>query len=303
MSMSTSREPSEPGLTFDEAFRKLKSRRIGERVEAEAAMQSMGAEAVDGLMAVIARAQRKRRTRRRIYFGLVIVFCLTAIPGSILLILHAISTGNYGELGALGGILGGGGGGILGGFAWLLNPSANQIVASNMLARLEDKRTVGPLLLALQSSMDPFARTSAAAALLRIAYKLHEEDETHVDAEQRACLTRAIRGADPRREFDYLAALLVLASKVGDADTLAAIEPLTNRTPANDREASVLEMARSAADQLRTRVERSRDSATLLRPTATQSSDSLLRPMTAAPASDTQQQQLLRPTTADSPPA
>lgn len=301
MHTDMAREVSEPSLSFEEAFRKLKSRRIGERVEAETALQAMGAEAVEGLMAIVSREQAKRNVRRRIYLSLVVLFCLTAIPASILLILHAISTGEYGELGALGAILGGGGGGILGGFAWLLNQSSDQIVANNMIARLEDKRTVGPLLLALQSSMDPFARTSAAAALLRIAYKLHEEDETHVDAEQRACLTRAIRGADPRREFDYLAALLVLASKVGDADTLAAIEPLTSRAPSNDREASVLQMARESADQLRSRLARSRDSATLLRPTADAASDSLLRPMAAAPASDPQQ--LLRAATAESPPA
>lgn len=286
---------AESSLTFEEAWAKLKSRRVGERVEGEVAIQAMGPAAIDGLLAILSREQGKRRTRRRIYLGLVALFCLTCIPAAIYVIWASAAYHNPGLLGALGGILGGGGGGMLGGFAWLLAPTPDQALANGVLSRIEDKRAVGPLLQALQSvTTDPFSRTSAGIALLKIAHKLHQSDETHIDVEQRACLNKALRAADPRRESDFLAALLVLAAKVGDAETLAAIEPLTRRASTHERESHVLEMARESYDQLKARIERSRDSATLLRPTAATAADSLLRPASGAQSTD--DQILLRPT-------
>jgi hypothetical protein len=199
--------------------------------------------------------------------------------------------GRYG--GMIGALIGGGGGGILGGFAWLLNPTADQAIANAALSRMEDTRAIGPLLLALQTStIDPFARPAAGVALLRIAQKMHKDDETELTAQQRECLNRAIRAADPRRASDYLGALLVLAAKTGDSETLAAIEPLLSRVPANEREATALRMARESHSQLKARIERSRDSSTLLR-SVSSAGDSLLRP--AANTQTTDDQQLLRP--------
>jgi hypothetical protein len=298
MNNTLSTLPADSGPTFEQAFAKLRSRRIGERIEAEVALQAMGPAAIDGLLAVISKEQRTRRRRRNIYFGIVALFCLTCLPAAAWVVYTALATHNPGLFGALGGILGGGGGGLLGGFAWLLAPTQNQVLANGVLSRIEDKRAVGPLLQALQSvTTDPFSRTAAGIALLKIAHKLHKDDETHIDAEQRACLNKALRATDPRRESDFLAALLVLAAKVGDAETLVAIEPLTHKTSSHERESNVLQMARESYDQLKWRIERSRDSATLLRPTAAGAPDSLLRP--ASGVQTMEDQLLLRPTASE----
>jgi len=286
-------------------FRKLRSKRVGERIEGEVELQAMGPIAVDGLLTIIRQEEKKRRTRRNIYFALAGAFCLFGLPATaycVFMMLTSTQAGAAGMYsGALSGILGGGGGGILGGFSWLLVPTADQVTASSALGRLEDKRAAGPLLTALQSGMlEPTMRTSAGLAILRISHKLTEDDEMLVNATEREHLNQAIKGANPTREHDFLSALLLLAAKVGDVRTLEVVQGVSWKAPNNERTIRLRDTANQTALRIQERIGRNRASETLLRPatSALSLSENLLRP--AGTSVPTESSELLRASNSNS---
>src|SRR5207253_856888 len=97
---------------------------LGERLDAEKRLRELGPQAVDSLLALMLREQRKLRIRRRIYAGIVGSFALFGLPLAGYLTYRGIITNSGDMIGsALGAILGGWGGGLVGGTVALIFPS------------------------------------------------------------------------------------------------------------------------------------------------------------------------------------
>lgn len=226
-------------------LRKARSAYVGERAEAESELSELGPAGTDALFKLVNTKSRLWVRRRRAYFSLVALFCCVVLPIMVYYIYQGIQAGLAGDgqaLGgyfgmAFGGILGGYGGGILGGFAWLLTPPNELVSSANLLAGLDDVRSISPLIRVLSSRMMDFnLRYAAAEALCRLLPQIRDENAGTLDAEDRRILARYLLRSMPHKEEKLVLAILGALSKSGDTETLGVLRAFERRTKGKTRE-------------------------------------------------------------------
>ena len=162
--------------------------------------------------------------------------------------------------------------------------------AALALARFNDVRAVGPLAETLEFK-DPYVRSIASRALIRLLPRMQASDAALLSPAQRACLNRVLK----QGEAPLILAILKAWEQVGDADAIETVEHLSyGRLPAGGYR-QVVAAARECLPFLRQSAERQQVGAGLLRPVdgGAAPSQVLLRPAqphTSADPSD----QLLR---------
>ena len=176
------------------------------------------------------------------------------------------------------------------GLARLCAVTPVQVEAIRVLAALDDVRTIGPLLEALEwRDMATFSgvRTVATQALSRLLPRLRPEHADLLDDRQRACLYRLLRHHPSDDHTELIVALLGAVAQVGDAQAVSHLERITrdrNGPPPRQR---VRLTAQDSLTQLRLRLDRS-PTGLLRAASETVAPDFLLRPVTAssAPSAD-----------------
>jgi hypothetical protein len=293
--------PQEPAsvVEIEALVKRLKSRYVGERKQAEEQLNSLGPDRVALLVELAKRERDKHLARRRIYFGLAASVATICVPATIyclyecivLAIAHNPAAGAYG--GAIGGIVGGGGGGILGGFSWLLGPTPLQMSAAEALARVQDKRAAGPLAQVLDMSMYFELRYSAARALTSLLPMLTEDDGDLLDESQRAALRRALMRCHRDKEAEFAVAIMEALVRIGDVRSIPAIEQVSVYRANSPNERSVQDASLAAAAALKDIQQRSQFDSTLLRASddSCRAAEGLLR---AANGSPVESQDLLQ---------
>ncbi len=229
---------------------------LGERMEAQVRLKELGPQAVDGLLALIHREQRKLRIRRRIFYGIAGSFALLGLPLAAYLVYLGIATGNSGLIGGgLGGILGGWGGGGVGGSVGLMFPSQLQIAALSALAHVEDERAAGPLAEVVVSRVNPSrdSRVAAAMTLIRLLPRIEQEQYDLLTTYQRTCLYRLLREPHVSKETELVLAVLSTIERVGDTRALLAVNRLAEIPVPFETAAGFENQARCATAALRGR--------------------------------------------------
>ena len=185
------------------------------------------------------------------------------------------------------------------GMAQLCAVTPVQVEAIRVLAALDDVRAIGPLLEALEwRDLATFTgvRAIATQALSRLLPRLQPEHAELLDDRQLACLYRLLRHHPSDDQTELIVALLGAVAQVGDARAVAQLERMTRDSGGPLPRQRVRTIAQETLTQLRLRLDRAPGS--LLRAaSASTASDVLLRPATAAPA--TEPQQLLRASETD----
>lgn len=296
---------STDSVPIEKMLRDLKSRYVGERQAAEETLNKMGLEAVEQLVALIQRDHNRRKMRRRIYFGLVALFCTTFLPAALYCLYMCITLsmagnnaagGAYG--GAIGGLLGGGGGGILGGFAWLLVPTQRQLLAAEAIAKIKDKQAVGALALCLNMpDMAQNLRFGAAQALMNILPQLTADDGKLLNQDQREALYRVFKDRKARdRDTQFLVEIVNALERIGDLRAIEPIKALIEAPVKTRNEQFLFDAAKPAYDRLLVKRELANTSALLVRAATDPQapSETLVRP--AYGTGDNNPAVLLRPT-------
>ncbi len=187
------------------------------------------------------------------------------------------------------------------GLARLCAVTPVQVEAIRVLAALDDVRTVGPLLEALEwRDLAAFSgvRALATQALTRLLPRLRPEDTDLLDDHQRACLYRLLRHHPSDDQTELVVALLGAVAQVGDARAVSQLERMTRDRGGPLPRQRVRVTAQEALTQLHRRLESA--PGTLLRASSdTTSTDLLLHPVTAATPTTTDPQQLLRASQTD----
>ena len=285
------READDAGLEQTEEITalavQLHSHSVRERVRARRTLQQRGIDALpamENLLRAESLKKRKERPLRAVVgtaiFGLFILFqCYLAAP---------IAWGLIPIVGLL-----------AVGLARLCAVTPAQIEAIRVLAALDDVRTVGPLLEALEwrdLATSTGVRTTATRALYRLLPRLQPEHADILSNRQRACLYRLMRHHPSDDQTELVVTLLGAVAQVGDARALAKLERMTRDKGGPLPRQRVRLTAQETLTQLRQRLDRAPGS--LLRAASEVASPNLLlRPTTAAPVTDPQQ--LLRPSQND----
>jgi hypothetical protein len=286
-------------------LRKTRSPYVGERADAERAILDLGAEGIKAVLELVSHKQKNWRRRQRAYYSLVGVFVLFAVPAMIYLIGGAIVANVNGDPdlagarlgGALGGIFGGLGGGVLGGFAWLLAPPPELLLAARVLARADDLRALGPLVRALGTRLtDAEVRNAAGGALCRLLPTLDEENKGLLPTDERDMLARYLVRSHPDKEEELLIAILHALSVSGDSQTLQAVKSFSERIEKAPQSTRLHESARRCYEALEERVATAHLGENLLRPSVGSDSSILLHPAGSAESED---KQLLRAASRD----
>jgi hypothetical protein len=252
----------------------LSSRRKEIREEAERSLQEMGQEAVEELLLVLKKEAQRRKTRKKRIQASIACYLTLAVVIAVLFNSEFL-------LNSLGGMVGV----ILVAFI----ATQRQKNATRELAKYKDRRTVGPLAEALEFQ-DKDLAIQARARLFDLLPQLQASDAGLLNAEQRACLCRAVN----REDIKLACAILKAFEQVGDGTALSMVEKLA---AGEGRAARSPELQKAAEDCLLflgPRVKNEKAHQQLLR--AVDESDSapdiLLRP--AAGAVETAPQELLR---------
>ncbi|MCW3054879.1 MAG: hypothetical protein JWN14_4049 [Chthonomonadales bacterium] len=285
------REPD--GATVEQAEEiavlaaRLHSRSIRERVRARRALQQRGSEALPAMENLLHAESLKKRKARPLRAALG-----TAIFGLFLLFQCYLATPIAWGLIPIVGLL-------AIGLARMCAVTPAQLEAIRVLAALDDVRTVGPLLEALEwRDLATFTgvRTTATRALYRLLPRLQPEHADLLSNRQLACLYRLLRHHPSDDQTDLVVALLGAVAQVGDARALAQLERMTRDNGGPLPRQRVRLTAQETLTRLRQRLDHTPGN--LLRAASEAVSPSLLlRPATAAPATDPQQ--LLRPSQTD----
>lgn len=174
-----------------------------------------------------------------------------------------------------------------------------QVEAIRVLAALDDVRTVGPLLEALEwRDLATFTgvRALATQALYRLLPRLQPEHADLLDNRQLACLYRLLRHHPSDDQTELIVALLGAVAQIGDARAVAQLERMTRDNGGPPPRQRVRLTAQETLTQLRQRLDRAPGS--LLRAASDVASPNLLlRPATGAAVTDPQQ--LLRASQTD----
>ena len=267
----------------------LRSRSARERLQARRVLQRRGVAALPAMEALLRAESLKKRKARpvRAAFG-------AAIFGFFVLFQYYLATPIAWGLVPVMGLL------FLG-LARLCAVTPAQVEAIRVLAALDDVRTVGPLLEALEwrdMATVSGVRAVATQALYRLLPRLQPEHADLLDDRQRACLYRLLRHHPSDDQTELIVALLGAVAQVGDARAVSHLERLTRDSSGPSPRQRVRLTAQETLLQLRQRLDRSPGS--LLRASSdTASTDLLLHPATADPPTDPQQLLRASPTEQD----
>jgi hypothetical protein len=272
--------------TVEGLLNRLTSRHIGERVAAMDGLRALGPAAVNGLLAYLREEGRQREKKKQLFT----VLLTGGLTLAAMLAMLLIFTGNEQFLGLLGTF------GALGALANLLALSQKQIVAVNVLAQMDDPRTLGPLIEGL-SVPYPIIQTACAGAIQRIAPHIQAEDAAALNTTHFAALHRYLTNCNPEREAAFICTILGLVETLEDVSALPVVTKLAAR--AVDQH-EVHEAAVRCTETLETCMARNMTVETLLRPTTSPSAspDTLLRAAQAT-REQTEPQQLLRASTGE----
>jgi len=174
-----------------------------------------------------------------------------------------------------------------------------EMQAAAVVAGFEDLRAVGPLAGEL-GHMDYDTTPLVVKALTRLLPRLRPPDADLLDADQRACLYRALESAadstSDAYDVEFAVAILGAIGQVGDRRALRLVRRLASEEETTRNEARICAAAQACLPLLEARVHQ-----TLLRPadvSAFAVPETLLRP--AKNTADTPPERLLRPRTSDS---
>lgn len=250
----------------------LRSRNARERQRARRVLQRRGIEVLPAMEALLRAESLKKRQARplRIAYS-------TAILGFFIFFQFYLATPLAWGLIPVLGLL-------FVGLARLCAATPVQVEAIRVLAALDDVRTVGPLLEALEwRDMATFTGVHALAsqALYRLLPRLQPEHAGLLDDRGRACLYRLLRHHPSDDHTELIVALLGAVAQVGDARAVSQLERMTRDRGGPPPRQRVRQKAQEALTQLRRRLESAPDS--LLRAASdTASTEMLLHPATAS---------------------
>jgi len=281
------READDVGLEHTEEIAvlaaQLRSRNVRERVRARRTLQRRGTEALPAMEDLLRAESLKKRKARPLRAA-----CGTAIFSLFVLFQYYLTTPIAWGLIPIVGIW-------AVGLARMCAVTPAQVEAIRVLAALDDVRTVGPLLEALEwRDLATFTgvRTTAARALYRLLPRLRPEHADLLSDRQLACLYRLLRHHPSDDQTELVVALLGAVAQVGDARALAQLERMTRDNGGPLPRQRVRLTAQETLSQLRQRLDHTPGN--LLRAASEAVSPNLLlRPATAAPVTDSHQ--LLRP--------
>src|SRR5262249_22274138 len=134
--------------------------------------------------------------------------------------------------------------------------------AMEMLASLDDLRTIGPLLDSLTFAVG-VNRYLLVARLTDLLPRLRASDSHLLRQSQRRILYEALSLGDFQQETDLLLAILKALEQIGDAQSLPIVERLASGGSGSRREQQVREAARACLPFLQAQIERQRLSETL----------------------------------------
>lgn len=164
-----------------------------------------------------------------------------------------------------------------------LTPQQTRVAAR--LASVNDVQAVG-LLVEMSFWPDDRIKSMALSALTRLLPRMRSTDTHLLSTSQRALLYQSLRLSNARKHAEFLEALLKALEQVGDTDALPFVKTLADSEPATLRQGSVIKAARECLPYLENCARQNRDSQILLRATASDARESLLRPaaQSASPA-------------------
>ena len=264
----------------------LRSHRARERQRARWVLQRRGIEVLPAMEALLRAESLKKRQARPLriaygaaifgFFGVFEWYLATPLAWGLIPVLSLLFIG----------------------MARLCAATPVQVEAIRVLAALDDVRTVGPLLEALEwRDMTTFTGVHAVAtqALTRLLPRLRPEHADLLDDRQRACLYRLLRHHPSDDQTELIVALLGAVAQVGDAQAVSQLERMTRDSNGPPPRQKVRLSAQEALAELRRRLDRAPSS--LLRAASDTAFTDLLHPIAAAPATDPQQ--LLRASQTD----
>ncbi len=160
---------------------------------------------------------------------------------------------------------------------WELRRSRN--ATARLLAKVEDRRIVGPLTEALDYG-DAVTRDAARQCLLRLLPEFAPADAYKLESRHRRRLNRVLGSEDE----PLILAVLQALPRIGDSSSIAAVQHLNRHTGSK----KIKRAAAECLPLLTRRIEELRISGTLLRPSSESDTapEMLLRPLSHAPEFD-----------------
>ncbi len=162
--------------------------------------------------------------------------------------------------------------------------------ATEVLAKQEDVRAVGPLAEAL-SLQDKNVYAIAAGALIRLLPRMQASDATLLNDDQRACLHRQLKG----KNTELIQAILKAFEQVGDSKAIPFVEKLSEGEGAAAKDRRIREAAIVCMPFLQAQAERERAARTLLRAASSPDDPSTLLLRPAQGVTEVDASRLLRP--------
>ncbi len=257
--------------------RAMRSVRDFERLGAKYTLRDLDGDALAALFEVFARENRKKPRR----------FWTAALLSGALCMVAAKLVEHVFRLPDLGGMAGGFGMAASGvGAAAAATPLHRRLAV--LITRLDDTRTVGPLLDALDAH-ECGTRSALAGALCRLLPRLATEDAARLTPEQRKRLSVALTAGNT----DLAAAAVRGLVRMGDTSCYDRVARLAEGKGLAKKHADLWQAAKEAMPKLDAAREKERQAATLLRPADAPADATLLRPAEGAPHGD--DAALLRP--------
>jgi hypothetical protein len=156
-----------------------------------------------------------------------------------------------------------------------LTPQQTRVAAR--LASIDDVQAVG-YLAEMTTWPDDRIKAMALSALTRLLPRMKSTDTHLLSASQRTLLYQMLHLSKARKQAEFLEALLKALEQVGDTAAIPCVRGLADSEPASLRQSSVVKAARECLPYLEGCAQQNRDSQILLRPTASDAQENLLRP-------------------------
>jgi hypothetical protein len=248
--------------------KRLGSRKVQVRNQAEQQIQEMGTAGRDILVSIMRHEEQQRKSRRRdvysslawspLFLGIPAILAGHGLDPISVLVCTAIS-------------------GLLGSVPFALVVTRAHTNAAYLLAKhFDDVSIVGPLAEALEYRSKR-VREAATAALIRLLPLLQTSDSDLVNSEQRNCLHRALMGNSP----ELVVAVLGALGQIGDSRAIPNVERLAAGLGVAVEDERIRKMAQETVLLLRQRMELQRAPQTLLR-AASEEGGELLRAATGS---------------------
>jgi HEAT repeat protein len=258
--------PNEPEVD-SKIILKLSSKQASERDEAQEALEALGPEAVDALIAVLQKeavSYRKRRTMAYVGLAAFVV---------VMIVLAVLQSDNVAFITTFTS------------FMTFATASQLQKNAAKKLAEYDDVRIVGHLAAQLDVQ-DGDLRKQVVPRLTQLLPRLRASDSVYITPEQHAALTRVLKRPNLKKESAFVEAVVRAMEQIGTEEDVEPVRRLASENGPAARYPAIREAARA---------ERLREANTLLRAASAPESPSetLLRP--ASGSADVDSSNLLRP--------